>query len=266
MVNLLKSHLFILRKSRTYKNAFIILTCIIIFTTIVSFSEENGSIMLSAVMKNNRLYGFHIGNLLEFQGYLNIFRAALGLSLFIAIIIFFLVGDLVISPYNNGMLKNTICYGHNRYKIYLSNVISLLIGTILLALFTLITSMVVLSLFFNYGNPISKEEVITMIKIIPIWLLILCAICSFYALIATIIKSKATVATGGALFITLVSFLLFNALSDVTRSRIPIYMLGDLCGYVRYDSSLLIFGVNSLMIIVVSTIIGAMIFKIQEVK
>lgn len=276
MINLFKADLFRLRKSRVYKIVMIVMMIIIAAVVAMSFSIENDHLFINTIFLDDRIHGFLIGDVRRDSlclidngivgNYMNLFRSSLGLTLFICIGSLFVIGDFVISRYENGVLKNTISYGNNRYKIYISNLLTILIGITILAVSTMAISMLALTIVFTPENSITSKEVIDMLKITIIWTVILCGVASFYTAVATIIRNKALLATGGALFMTLISAFAFSNLSESIRAKISIYMITDLCGYPRFDSVILGYGIQSLFIIVLSTIIGCIIFSKQEIK
>ncbi|MGL4570548.1 MAG: ABC transporter permease subunit [Clostridium sp.] len=265
MLNLIKADLFRLRKSKTFKISFTIMMLIIIGFSFLYFLEED-FLMINTVLKDNRIYGFSIGKVRENIDYINFFRSSLGFTIFICLIMFFVVVDSVISKYSNGTLKNTLAYGHNRYKVYISIIISTVVGVSIIAVTSIILSMSILCILFTPQNKISQIELITIVKVTITWLIVLAAMTSFYTLMATIIRSKAVITTIGALFISLGSVFLFDMLNWTTKGRIPIFMLYDICGNPSNSKLLNIFAFNSIAIILITTIAGCIIFNKQEIK
>lgn len=265
MINLLKADLFRLRKSKTFKISMIIMLLLVIGFSFLYFMEED-FLVINGTFRDSRTYGFVIGQVKENRSYLNFFRSSLGLTIFTCLTMLFIITDFTISKYSNGILKNTVSYGHNKYKIYLSNVISIYVGVCIIALSYIVLSMVIVTFLFSPSYMISKDELYIMLKVTITLLIILASMVSFYILMATIIKSKALVATLGALFITLISALLFDVIDINIKNKIPIYMIANLCGQPTDISLLNDFIINSGILLVVSLIVGCMIFKRQEIK
>lgn len=265
MINLLKADLFRLRKSKTFKISMLIMLLLVVGFSFLYFMEED-FLVINGTFRDNRMYGFYIGQVRENRSYLNFFRSSLGLTIFTCLTMLFIITDFTISKYSNGILKNTVSYGHNKYKIYLSNMISIYIGVCIIALSYIVLSMAIISFLFFPGYIISKDELCIMLKVTITLLIILASMVSFYTLIATIVKSKALVATLGALFIILISALLFDVVDANIKNKIPIYMITNLCGQPTDISLLNSFIMNSGVLLVVSLIVGCVIFKKQEIK
>lgn len=265
MINLLKADLFRLRKSKTFRNSMIVMGILIIGYLVVCFMSED-FISINVTFRNDRMYGFCIGRLRDNASYLNMFRSSLGFTMFSCLTMVFLVTDSVISKYSNGVLKNIISYGHNKYKVYLSNLISNYIGVSIIAISYIVFSMIASICLFMPSKMISKNELYVIFIVTLVVLVILGAMVSVYTLISVIIKSKVVIATGAALFMTFISAALFDVIGKSTQNKIPIYMLIDICGQPEISPLLKTFVINSFIIIVVSTILGCIIFNRQEIK
>lgn len=74
------------------------------------------------------------------------------------------------------------------------------------------------------------------------------------------------IATGSALFMTFISAALFDIIDKATQNKIPIYMLYDICGQPEISPLLKTCVINSIIIIVITTILGCIIFNKQEIK
>lgn len=265
MINLLKADLFRLRKSKTFKNSMIVMVILVVAYFIVCSMSED-FISINRTFRNDRMYGFCIGNISENISYLNIFRSSLGFVIFTCLNMVFLVTDSVISRYSNGVLKNTVSYGHNKCKVYLSSLISNYIGISIIAILYIVLSMFGGILLFTPSKMISANELKVIFTVTLVVIVILAAMVSIYTLLSVIIKSKVIIATASALFMTFISATLFDVIGKATQNKIPIYMLYDICGQPEISPLLGTFAVNSFIIIVVSTVLGCIIFKRQEIK
>ena len=265
MINLLKADLFRLRKSKTFRNSMIVMIVLVIaFFFVCRMSEDFLSI--NSTFRNDRMYGFCVGKIRDNIDYLNFFRSSLGFIIFTCITMVFLVTDSVISRYSNGVLKNTISYGHSKYKVYLSNLLSNYIGVSIIAISYIVFSMIGAICLFPPNKMISKNELYVIFVVSLVVFIILGAMVSLYTLISVIIKSKVVIATAGALFMTFFAATLFDVISKPAQSKIPIYMLIDICGKPEISPLLETWVINSFIIIVVSTILGCIIFNKQEIK
>lgn len=265
MLNLLKADLFILRKSKVFKISLGLMIVIIVgFSFTFSFNDRVFEV--SNIIRHNRMYGFAIGKVAENKDYINFLRSSLGYTIFICVVMIFIVVDLVVSRYNNGTLRNTISYGHNRYKIYISNMLSIIIGVLAIALISIILSMVLLTILFIPDVRIKKLDVTTISNVTITWTIIMVAMTSFYIMISTIVKNKTIITTWGVCFIVFISYSLFDKISLRMQSKIPIYMILDICGQPQNNTKLGIFIINSIIIFLISTIIGCIVFSNQEIK
>lgn len=265
MINLLKADLFRLRKSKTFKISMLIML-VLVFGFVFLYLDAEGFLNINATYRDGRMYGFSIGNIKDNREYINYFRSSLGFMIFICLTMLFIVTDFVISKYSKGILKNVVSYGHSKYKVYISNLISIYTGISVIAILYVTLSMIITTILFPIGSGISKGEIIIILKVMLTVLIILAAMVSFYTLICTIIRSKAVVTTVGALFMTLVSAMLFDVISIPMKNNIPIYMLTDICGQPTDLPLINTFIVNSIVIVVISTILGCIIFNKQEIK
>lgn len=265
MINLLKSDLFRLRKSKTFRNSMIVMSVLVIAYFLVCSTSKN-FISINITFRNDRMYGFGIGRISDNVSYLNIFRSSLGFTIFACLTMIFLVTDSVISRYSNGILKNTISYGHNKYKVYLSSLVSNYIGASIVTISYILFSMIIAVCLFKPNVMISKNELYVIFIVTLVVLMILASMVSLYTLISVIIKSKVVIATAGALFMVFGSGALFDVISKSTQNKIPIYMLIDICGQPEISPLLKTWVINSFIIIVASTILGCIIFNKQEVK
>lgn len=265
MINLLRADLFRLRKSKTFKSSIIIAGVLVAVFLFLSLDEEF-LLSITTTFRNDRIYGFCIGKVKENANYLSIFRASLGLVIFSAITMIFLVTDGVISRYSNGVLKNTISYGHSKYKVYLSNLVSNFVGVSIITILYMGLFIIGAVFLFKPDQFISEDQLYLMITITLVVLVVLGAMVSIYTLISVIIKSKVVIATGAALFMTFISAALFDVIGKATQNKIPIYMLMDICGQPELSPLLGTFLINSFIIIGVSTVLGCTIFNKQEIK
>ncbi|MBS3202644.1 MAG: hypothetical protein PUJ51_03515 [Clostridiales bacterium] len=265
MINLLKADLFRLRKSKTFRNSMIVIGILVTVFLFMCLDEEF-FFSLNVTFRNDRVYGFYFGRMEGNINYINIFRASLAFTIFACLTMIFLVTDSVISKYSNGVLKNTISYGHNKYKVYLSSIISNYIGVSIVAILYILFFMIGAICLFKPNTMISNNELYVICIVSLVVLIILGAMVSLYTLISVVVKSKVVIATAGALFMTFGTGALFDVISKSTQNKIPIYMLLDICGQPEISPLLKTWVINSFIIIVVSTILGCIIFNKQEIK
>ncbi|MDO5519787.1 MAG: ABC transporter permease subunit [bacterium] len=265
MYNLLRANFYRLRKSRTYKILlFGILIVILGFTNL--YFQEEGFLMITSATDGVKKYGFYIGNVSKQSGYMELLRASLGFMFFICIGILFLIGDTVISPFQNGTIKNTLAYGLSKRKLYLSQLITNIVGGGILAISSIVLSMGVLCIIFTPGQMITVAEIRLLLKVILLVLISLTAMISVYHMLAAIVKNGAVVTTIGALFMTIGQALLFNLIDASAKQHIPIYMILEICGDPAAVSQVMPFLLNAGSIVAITTILGCIIYSKQEIK
>ncbi|MGG5460894.1 ABC transporter permease subunit [Clostridium sp. B9] len=265
MINLLKSDFYRLRKSSVLKISLISMTLIILLLNILFLSEDN-FLAINRAFMNDRFYGFTMGDIVGNESYIKFFYSTVSLSPFIIIIILFLVVDMVISRYKNGTLKNVISYGHSRSKIYLANIITIFIGVAIIIIFTLVVSMGILSVIFQSKDALTKDIIVEVLKATGIWIIILSTIASIYSLLATIIKNKAVIATFGALYTFLGTALIIEKWGNYLFDKEPSFMILDFAAKPINNPLFSTWIINCLIIIVVTNILGCIVFNKQEIK
>lgn len=262
MLNLIKADLFSFKKSKVYRNSIIIMLIAILFVIC-----NGGTDKITGLIRINyeeTCFGFISGGMVGHGDYMIFFRSALSLILFIIIAMLYIVGDFIITRYNNGEIRNMVAYGHNRYKIYLADMISILLAVIFITVLSVLISMGVLLGSYNVGVPISRGEIIIIIKDMAMILLILSEMVSFYMFLATAIKNKAVIVTIGILSL-LLPVIFYNVL-DVLGRKLPLFMLMNICGDPKITSSFGTCAVISVIFMLINTILGSLIFNNQEIK
>lgn len=240
----------------------------ILFFTFATISFKEGSetyLQLCTSHVGDKIFGYLVGNPSIETGYFEIFRSSIGLTIAVSIMMLFIIGDLVISRYTMGTLKNTISYGHNRVKVYLSNVISVFFTIIIFAVMTIGSTMLIWSIIYGEGS-ITSEELTSIVRIVPVLLIILLAMASIYILISTLTKNKAIVAALGTFAVTYIGGALIGQISEKWIGRVPVFMLSELCATPSLGDPLGTFTINSLIIIILTTTIGCIIFNKQEIR
>ncbi|MDO5294731.1 MAG: hypothetical protein Q4F05_18495 [bacterium] len=265
MYNLLRANFYRLRKSKTYKILLFGILAIVLGFTNLYFKEES-FLMITSATDGIKKYGFYIGNVSKSSGYIELLRASLGFLFFTCIGILFLVGDTVISPFQNGTIKNTIAYGLSKRKLYLSQLITNIVGGWILAIASIVLSMGVLCAIFTPDRMITVAELKLVLKVMLVVLSSLTAMISVYHMFAAIVKNGAVVTTIGALFMTIGQALIFDTVSASAKQHVPIYMILEICGEPAAVSHVMPFFLNAGIIVAGSTILGCMLYGKQEIK
>lgn len=265
MNNLIKSDIYRLKKNKVFRNCISSMIVVILLVTSF-FSDPQASIALVSTSSKDRIYGFFLdGRSVRSYG-IETIMPSFGLTMIICIMLVFIVGELVRERYEYGVIKNTISYGHNRYKIYISNLICIFIGIITLSIFTIFISYIAWKTIYGQDMPIKVTEIIIIIKMILLQLIILCSMSSIYTMIFTIVRKKSTVVGFAILFFTFISTSLIELNISYINSKVPIMMLMDICSVIPNDKTLLMFSINSIIIILITTFIGCTIFNKQDIK
>lgn len=265
MTNLIKSDLYRLKKNKTFRKCIFSMVIFIILITGL-FSEPGAEIGIITTQVDNRMYGFILNNTLIGESPMDIFAIALGFTGIICIMLLFIVGELVMERYEFGVIKNTVSYGHNRYKIYISNLLCILVAIILLSIMTIVVSCGIWSVIYGVNKSITGSEFTMILKVIIVWLVILCAMASIYTMIHTLARKKTTVLGLSVLFVAFIPMSLIELKISYINYKIPMLMLMDLCSMPFNNGLLLTFAVNSILIILISTILGCIIFNKQDIK
>lgn len=265
MTNLIKSDLYRLKKNKVFRNSISCIMLTIIFITMF-FADKEASIGIISGYTEEKMYGFYLNATSVRLNDIGIIMNSLGLTIIICIMLVIIVGDLVRERYEFGVLKNTISYGHNRYKVYISNLICTFVGIISLSLFTIATSYIIWKIIYGQGMTITYSEAIIIIKMVLVQLIILCSMCSIYTMLFTLIGKKDVVAACAMLFFTFIAISLIELNNVYINSKVPILMLMDICSSIANNKTLLTFSINSIIIILISTTIGCIIFNKQDIK
>lgn len=265
MTNLIKSDLYRLKKNKTFKKCIFSMAIFIILITSL-FSEPGSEIGIITTQVDNRMYGFVLNSSLVREGPMEIFSIALGFTGIICIMLLFIVGELVMERYEFGVIKNTVSYGHNRYKIYISNLSCIFVAIILLSIMTIVVSCGIWNVIYGMNKGITGSEFTMILKVIIVWLIILCAMASIYTMIHTLARKKTTVLGLSVLFVVFIPMSLIELKISYINYKIPMLMLMDLCSMPFNNELLVTFLVNSILIILISTILGCIIFNKQDIK
>lgn len=123
----------------------------------------------------------------------------------IEIFIVILAGTLVAKEYSKGTIRNTIAYGNKRYKYFLSKVMSVSLSSIICFLTMVLTSTIIGSFLFDWGNEFNSDEIMMIIKSLVCAILIIISVSTIMVFIASILKSNGvTIAIGMVVFVMVI--------------------------------------------------------------
>lgn len=263
MINLIKSELYRLFRSKIYKNCIIASLGISIFAlSLAIFTDIELWITLSTGQDGLRR-GFLIG-LNEGANFRRLIVNALGSGAGLYIVCIVLTTSVMVSRNRCGIMKNTVSYGYDRWKIYLSQMISIIIASSILVIGNIL---IILSITVAVFRPIdvNSEAMMLLIKALILYMFIILATISIYTLFATIISNSEVMATIVIVEVIGVAMMIEPSFPTKIINWLPYSMIrtvAQLSGSVNFG----IYLINSLIIIIIATGLGILIFNKKEIK
>ena len=240
MINLIKADLYRLFESKAYKKCIYGAIGITVFVMFLAVLTDSELWLMSFIGKDNIRRGFRVG-LWQGADFNNHVINALGSGAGIYIIGIVLTSYFIISRFRSGILKNTVTYGYERWKIYVSQ---LLITGITLK--------------------VGSIDIVLAIKSLILYIIIVSATISIYTLLATLITNSeviSVIAIAEMMGLTMVGAML----STRVNNFIPYSMIRALAqGPMEVD--FITYLVNAVCIIIVTTFIGILFFNKKEIK
>lgn len=262
MINLVKSDLYKLLRSKTYKKSLIATICIIIIVLYISLFTES-ILWITSVTSNDGIHrGFKIG-FENFKGFRELIVNALGSGAGIYIIAIVLTISMMFSKKRNGAMKNTVSYGYERWKIYLSQIISLIIAVTILISISFFSILSITSIVFKV-SVLNYVNLVYIAKILIIYISIVSATISIYSLISNILYS-AEILSGLVVLEILGTTIIGQFLTSRINNFIPFLMLQTLSlypGSINWTS----YFEHTLLINFVAITLGVIVFYKKEIK
>ncbi|MGL5245627.1 MAG: hypothetical protein ACRC7R_10675 [Sarcina sp.] len=262
MINLIKADLYRLFRSKTYKACIIASLGIIGFVLVLSIFTDVDLWIMAFTGKDGIRRGFLIG--LEQGGIFNQFIInALSSGAGIYIVGICLTSASAISRYKSGVMKNTIPYGYERWKIYISQLVSLVIGISLLISMVFITILIITSVILTPTN-ISYKGVLIAIKGLLLNIVIVSSMVSIYLFLATLIVNSeviAVIAMGEILGVTMLE----PVIPSMINRFIPYSTIRTLAQVPESIDSIWVL-LSAFIIITISIFLGILIFNKKEIK
>lgn len=256
-----------LRKSKLFRIILIAIITIVVGLSVTCYLDEEFFFMLGVNYDGAERHGFYIGHITQESSYMEYLRSSLGFIFFTCISLLFLVGDTVVSPFKNGMIKSSLSYGHSRSNLYIAQLVTNIVGAVIITGVTIVTAMGTIVLLFRPTHAITFAELYSIISICLVLLCIVSAMVSIYQLLFAIVKSKSVVTTVGALFIAVGTSIFFELSSEAVKGSIPSYMIMNVCGDPnRMYNNLILFVINSILILIVTSLVGCSIYRTLEIK
>lgn len=199
-----------------------------------------------------------------------VFHGSFGSGI-IEILMAVLIGAMVASEYSLGTIKNILAYGKKREYYYISKLISISVGLVIILGIMVTLATIICSFIFGWGEPFDFAQLSHILKVFAAASIVGIAIISLLMFLATLLKSNgSTIVIGIVLFTilpTIVSFLYgryswFDKIFEAT----PSYNWALATAVRANNGDLLKAVIISLITILIATAGGIMIFKKQDIK
>lgn len=199
-----------------------------------------------------------------------IFKGTFG-NRIIEIFLTVLIGVMVAAEYSSGTIKNKLAYGKKREQYYLAKIIANTVGMMIILAIMVCIATIGSTIIFGWGKAFDLHEVAYILKTFGSAVIVGMAIISLLTLIATLVKSNgSTIGIGIVVFVllpTIVAFLYGKyAWFDKIFEATPAYSWSVITSIKTSDSDIFKSLVFSVATLVVSTILGIMVFKKQDIK
>lgn len=258
MVNLIKSDLYRLFRSKTYKSCAIGALGVTIFVLSLAIFTD-AELWIMAFTSNGVRRGFMIG-LEQGAEFRDLLINALGSGAGLYIIAIVLTSTAIISRKRSGIMKATVAYGYERWKIYLSQVISLIVGISILIIIVFLSILSITCTVFKIYN----IELLLIVKVLILYISVVAATVSVYGFLSTLIQNSeviSVIAIAEILGLTMLE----PALSIKITSFIPYSMIRTLA-QVPESVDFISYLIKVFLIIIISTFLGIIIFSKKEIK
>lgn len=262
MINLIKSDLYRLFRSKSYKGCVIGSFVMIIFVLGIAIFTDVELWLMAFTGKEGIRRGFLIG-LDKDICFIKLIINALGSGAGIYIIAITLTSSTMMYRNRSGMMKNTISYGYDRWKIYLSQVITLIIGVAVLAAGTFLTILVITAMVY-LPKDIDLESIIILGKTLILYISIVSATVSIYILLVTLIPSSEVISVIAMAEMLGLAKLGPNLPTSV-NNWIPYSMIRTLA-QIPNPVEVKTYLLSCLVLISISTYLGILAFNKKDIK
>jgi ABC-2 type transport system permease protein len=199
-----------------------------------------------------------------------IFHGSFGAGI-IEILMAVLIGAMVASEYSSGTIKNILAYGKKREQYYISKLIAITLGLIVILGIMVTLTTVVGALMFGFGEPFNIAQLLHLLKVFGVAVIVGMAINSLLMLLATLVKSNgSTIGIGIVALVlipTIISFLYGNYdWFDKIYEATVTYNWALVTSIRSTNGDILKAVVTSLITLVIATAGGIMVFKKQDIR
>lgn len=267
MYNLIRFEIYKLRRSKTFTNLLKIVTGLIVLTIVLSFFKSVKLNFISGIY-NGKEIGFSINKFNDYSDPLAIefFYSASSFTYILLILQVSLVEELIHDEYSKGTIKNLLAYGHKRWKVYLAKLLVMFLAIFILVIYLLFGTVILGIVINGFREDFKLTLALEMFYTTGLIWGILMAIASVYMFLAMAIRSSYKVIAIAIIF-PCVSYIQL-AIYEVAgyEQYLPTFMLVYICSIKpEINFIYLIIKVCSILIII-STILGIIVFKNQDIK
>jgi ABC-2 type transport system permease protein len=199
-----------------------------------------------------------------------IFHGSFGSGL-IEILMAVLIGAMVAREYSSGTIKNILAYGKRREHYYISKLIAITVGLIVILGIMVALTTVVCTRMYGWGEPFNIYQLLHISKVFVVAIIVGMAINSFLMLLATTVKSNGTTIGIGIVGLVLLPTIIaslygkydwFDKIYEATTT----YNWALATSVRATNGDLLKAVIISLLAVIIATAGGIMIFKKQDIK
>lgn len=262
MINLIKSDLYRLFRSKSYRGCVIGSLAITIFILGIAIFTDVELWLMAFTSKEGLRRGFLIG-LDNDISFMKLMINALGSGAAIYIIGITLTSSIIMHKNRSGVMKNTISYGYNRWKIYLSQVITLIIGIAILTAGTFLTILAITTMVYS-PKDIGLESIIIVGKTLILYISIVATTVSIYVFFVTLIPNSEIISVI-AMAEMLGLAMLGPKLSVEINNWIPYSMIRTLA-QIPNSVEMTPYLLSCIVLIATSTYLGILVFNKKEIK
>lgn len=263
MINIIKADLFRIFNLKVYKKT-IIAAVIVSIVTILFVNFKIGTISFLSFLDSRGVKREFLINYIYEGGFTAALKSSFSTIFFMIIISIVLTSNVISDKLKSGIYKTTIPYGYKRCKVYIGNVIAIMISmSYILASVFLVSFIITKTLYFDEIIITSKGITLIIVSLCT-YLIGIFSIISLYSLITIICKST---------WFTICIFIIFTFITTVLGSIIPSniqnFMIVPLLRLVASENSFEFFYIgikNGLIILVACVLLGAFIFNKEEIR
>lgn len=263
MINIIKADLFRIFNLKVYKET-LIASLVVLIITVVFINFKVGSISLLSFFDSSYVKREFLISYIYEGGFNAALKSSFSTIFFMIIISVILTSKVISDKLKSGIYKTTVPYGYKRYKIYIGNLIAIMISMSFILISVFLVSFIITKILYFDEIIITSKGITLIIVSLCTYLIGVFSIISLYSLITLICKST---------WFTICIFIIFTFITTVLGSIIPIniqnFMIVPLLRLVASENSFEFFYIgikNGLIIGLVFITLGVFIFNKEEIR